>query len=209
MASTSLSGVLTKNSKVDSRIIIDTYAWNRFNPNRQVSLATLTKSAKRAPVTPDSDDEGEDEDEDEYNEDYTDYEDDSGCEEVLVENSLKSLTKDQLLLCSASLKGYSLRNKKWLTFSIGSVKDIEYNENAFESLVLPEDHKELILALTESQVANKETFDDVIQGKGKGMIMLLSGPPGVGKTLTAESGECIRPLSIPSNSNKTTQWPKV
>lgn len=54
--------------------------------------------------------------------------------------------------------------------------------------MLPHEHKELILALTESQVENKEHFDDVIQGKGKGMIMLLSGPPGVGKTLTAESG---------------------
>ena len=47
------------------------------------------------------------------------------------------------------------------------MKDIQWNAGAFESLVLPEDHKELILALTESQIENKETFDDVIQGKGK------------------------------------------
>ena len=69
------------------------------------------------------------------------------------------------------------------------MKGIKCNEDAFDSLVLPEDHKEPILALTESQVAHKETFDDVIQGKGKGTIMLLSGPPGVGKTSTAESSE--------------------
>ena len=98
-----------------------------------------------------------------------------------------SLTTTQLLMCSASLKGYSLKNKKWLIFSIDSVRDIKFNRGAFDSLVLPSDHKELILALTESQVKNKETFDDVIQGKGKGMVLLLSGPPGVGKTLTAES----------------------
>jgi len=49
-----------------------------------------------------------------------------------------------------------------VTFYIGSVGDIMWNDAAFESLVLPSDHKELILALTESQVANKETFDDVI-----------------------------------------------
>ena len=98
-----------------------------------------------------------------------------------------SLTDDQLLLCSASLRGYSLRNKKWLQFSIDCVSGIKWNKSAFENLVLPSDHKELILALTESQVQSKDSFDDGIQGKGKGLIMLLSGPPGVGKTLTAEA----------------------
>ena len=178
---------------MDSRIIIDTYAWNRFNPNKQVNLAALAKSNKKAVVvdgSEDYDDEDEDEDDD-YDEDC--YSEDDDAEEIGSVEGDKSapepLTDDQLLLCVASLKGYSLRNKKWLTFSIGSVKDIKWNEGAFDSLVLPEDHKELILALTESQAAHKETFDDVIQGKGKGMIMLLSGPPGVGKTLTAESGK--------------------
>lgn len=127
-----------------------------------------------------------------------------------AKHTLATLTKYQLLICSASLKGYSLRNKKWLTFSIGSVKDIKYNEGAFDSLILPDDHKELILALTESQVANKETFDDVIQGKGKGMIMLLSGPPGVGKTLTAESGKSSPPPSqLHLSDIVTTQSPKA
>jgi hypothetical protein len=199
---------------VDSRIILDTYAWNRFNPNKQVHLATLTKSNRtltkpnrKAAVVEDSDDydeydEDDDDDDDDNDEndddDEGDYETSCYSEEDSIEyegqfegekNAPAPLTDDQLLLCGASLKGYSLRDKKWLTFSVGSVKDIKWNEGAFDSLVLPEDHKELILALTESQVAHKDTFDDVIQGKGKGMIMLLSGPPGVGKTLTAESGE--------------------
>ena len=101
--------------------------------------------------------------------------------------SSTGLTETQLLMCRSSLRGYSLKTKKWLTFSISGVSPIQFSTTAFENLVLPSDHKELILALSESQTQNKESFDDIIKGKGKGMIMLLSGPPGVGKTLTAES----------------------
>ncbi|KAL8727171.1 MAG: hypothetical protein Q9166_006208 [cf. Caloplaca sp. 2 TL-2023] len=168
---------------VDSRIILDTYAWNRFNPNRQVCLNTLSQPRKQD--TNDGSSSSEDEYSD-YGDDELDVDFPDGVEQP-GQARQQSLTKDQLLLCSPTLKGYSLKNKKWLTFVISSVGDIKWNDGAFESLVLPSDHKELILALTESQVANKDTFDDVIQGKGRGMIMLLSGPPGVGKTLTAES----------------------
>jgi SpoVK/Ycf46/Vps4 family AAA+-type ATPase len=72
-------------------------------------------------------------------------------------------------------------------FFVDFVEEIEWDENAFSSLVLPEDTKDLLMSFVDSQVQNKSAFDDVIQGKGKGIIMLLSGPPGVGKTLTAES----------------------
>ena len=74
-----------------------------------------------------------------------------------------------------------------MDFWVDLVKDITWNDNAFNGLVLPADQKELIMSFAEAQVQNRQTFDDVIQGKGKGIILLLSGPPGVGKTLTAES----------------------
>lgn len=109
--------------QVDSRIIIDTYAWNRFNPNRQVSLSALGKAKKSPRITgEDSDDDYDDEDEEydyEYDEDDSDdeYEDlqDARCGPSNNEKLLASLSKDQLLLCSTSLKGYSLKNKKWRT----------------------------------------------------------------------------------------------
>lgn len=68
-----------------------------------------------------------------------------------------------------------------------NVTDIVWNNQAFSSLVLPEDTKDLVRAFAHSQIQQEQEFDDVIQGKGKGVIMLLSGPPGVGKTLTAEA----------------------
>jgi SpoVK/Ycf46/Vps4 family AAA+-type ATPase len=83
---------------------------------------------------------------------------------------------------------WAIRTKHFaVSFSVDLVQEIVWDEHAFEKLVISQDCKDLILAVTESQVQHKENFDDVIQGKGKGMIMLLSGPPGVGKTLTAES----------------------
>ena len=103
------------------------------------------------------------------------------------ESEVPALTSDQHLICTNTLKGYALKDKKWATLFIEKVQDIKWSEHAFSRLVLPEDQKEIILALTESQREHRTEFEDVIQGKGMGMIMLLSGPPGVGKTLTAES----------------------
>lgn len=91
------------------------------------------------------------------------------------------------MLAVPYVRGYALKTKKWLTFFLTNILPIKFSEKAFASLVLPAEQKELILAFVESQVKNKDSFDDIIAGKGRGMIFMLSGPPGVGKTLTAES----------------------
>ncbi|KAI1814995.1 ATPase [Poronia punctata] len=96
------------------------------------------------------------------------------------------LTPYHHMLCRSRTSGYSLKLKKWLDFYVDNVGEITWNTDAFDRLVLPEDQKELILAFSESQM-EETAFDDVISGKGKGVICLLSGPPGVGKTLTAEA----------------------
>ena len=86
------------------------------------------------------------------------------------------------------VRGYALKNKKWNWFFVSEITSIVFNDNAFSSLVLPEQQKELVNAFVECQINNQdEQFDDIIAGKGRGIILLLSGPPGVGKTLTAES----------------------
>ncbi|KAL9570764.1 hypothetical protein ACKAV7_005101 [Fusarium commune] len=81
-------------------------------------------------------------------------------------------------------------------FDIELVKDVVWSSTAFDQLVLPHDYKRIIQAFVGAQMSGLDSFDDVIKGKGRGIIMLLSGEPGTGKTLTAESvAEIIqRPL---------------
>jgi len=81
------------------------------------------------------------------------------------------------------------------------VNYIKFQEKAFDQLVLAEDKKELIRAVArnagggskddlDSDSENDEDNDiglDVVANKGAASIFLLSGPPGCGKTLTAEA----------------------
>lgn len=172
---------------VDSRIIIDTFAYGKFNPNSLQHLNPLKIKSKAAVETPDdSDDEGSSYESEEQEEDEDSY---VGSHESVAGKEVRRipLTDEQVIHCASLLKGYALKTKQWLSFFVDSVSEITWNDEAFSNLVLPEDQKELILAFAESQVKFKDTFDDVISGKGKGIIMLLSGGPGIGKTLTAES----------------------
>ncbi|EKG19303.1 ATPase AAA+ type core [Macrophomina phaseolina MS6] len=200
---------------VNSRIIIDTYAFNRFNPNRKVRATRIKTLAMQPQVLSDEED-------DEDYDCYSDSDDSSDDERDLVkppapvtpasgEPTEKGLSEDQLLICTDILRGYSLKDKKWMKFPIGGVKEIEWNEQAFDSLVAPPEQKDLILAFAQTQAKNKDCFDDVISGKGRGIIMLLSGPPGVGKTLTAESvAEVMKvPLFVMSAGDLGTEPSEV
>ncbi|KAK4184397.1 putative nucleotidase [Podospora australis] len=97
------------------------------------------------------------------------------------------LTELQLLICSSSVLGYDFKDKAWRNFDVERIVDIEENPEPFDSLVLPDGYKDLILSFVENQLKDGEQFDDVINGKGGGLVMLLAGSSGVGKTLTAES----------------------
>ncbi|KAJ3960678.1 hypothetical protein N0V92_002689 [Colletotrichum tropicale] len=82
--------------------------------------------------------------------------------------------------------GFDLRRKKWVDVEVDQIRDVFWNEHAFKSLVADEDMKMLILALVTNQIDAKRGTD-VIDNKGNGLIMLLHGSPGTGKTFTAES----------------------
>jgi Cdc6-like AAA superfamily ATPase len=94
-----------------------------------------------------------------------------------------------LLLLPHSIRGFGLDDKKWRTLNIENIREIEWNEYAFERrLVLNPKKKELIKALITVHIGNSNNkTSDIIEGKGNGLIVLLHGGPGTGKTLTAET----------------------
>lgn len=102
----------------------------------------------------------------------------------------EKMTEEDLFLCSPTVLGFSFSDKLWVELSVSHISDIEWDTGAFDSLVLPEAQKRIVRALVEShskQSSKKGSgFDDFIKGKGKGLVAVLHGRPGVGKTLTAE-----------------------
>ncbi len=116
----------------------------------------------------------------------------------------EELGEDERILLPCSVHGFVLRSRKWRTFNIDDVDDMKYS-SGFDDLVLPPGHKETVEALVKRHSRGTETSGtktevkssmDLVTGKGKGLIILLHGAPGVGKTSTAEcvADKTERPL---------------
>ena len=124
-----------------------------------------------------------------------------------------SLPDDYVMLLPYRIYGYAVLNRKWFPLNVNFVEDIPADQvrksaASYEDLVLPKGHKRTLEALVTNQVRDprqrpkeeKQDFDefqmDFVKGKGKGLIILLHGAPGVGKTSTAEcvAAQLQRPL---------------
>ncbi|KZZ95306.1 ATPase, AAA-type, core [Moelleriella libera RCEF 2490] len=102
-----------------------------------------------------------------------------------ISDRLEELTDEEKLTVNPVLIGFCLHSKTWGRFAISCLSDVEWDDTIIDSLVLPADQKQFIRVLVESHA--NSSFDDVVRDKGKGLVGLLAGPPGVGKTLTAEA----------------------
>ncbi|KAG9854832.1 P-loop containing nucleoside triphosphate hydrolase protein, partial [Aureobasidium melanogenum] len=93
-----------------------------------------------------------------------------------------------LLTLPAKVPGFGFHNKRWVDLSVGNIKEVSWDKNAFQKLVMNGQKKDLLEALVVAQGDRSHNkVRDVIEGKSNGLILLLHGPPGTGKTLTAES----------------------
>jgi hypothetical protein len=92
----------------------------------------------------------------------------------------------EYLLCPSTIPVFTLEEQDWMIVGVEDICDADWSKDAFERLVLSGEKKNHLKRLTAAHSKYKERrSNDLIKGKGKGLVMLFHGPPGVGKTLTA------------------------
>ncbi|RWA05708.1 hypothetical protein EKO27_g9393 [Xylaria grammica] len=114
---------------------------------------------------------------------------------MLSPREATDLEDEDLMLLPCSVHGFVLRNRQWVTLRVSDLSEPQFS-NSFDDLMLPERHKSSIQALVQvhenAVTRTGKTFQaigssiDLVKGKGVGLILLLHGEPGVGKTSTAE-----------------------
>jgi AAA+ superfamily predicted ATPase len=92
---------------------------------------------------------------------------------------------DELLAVPSTIMAHNLQEKVWRELLVDQITGINWNKQAFKDLVAEPETKELVQALVMKQI-NARRLTDFVAGKGNGLIMLLHGAPGTGKTFTAE-----------------------
>ncbi|KAF4945605.1 hypothetical protein FGADI_11786 [Fusarium gaditjirri] len=94
---------------------------------------------------------------------------------VAVEESFNVSRVDFDLLYPALVPAFSLKKKTWLWVLSDQLRDVAWNMAAFNSLQLEKETKHLVQALVKGHKANSTAFDDVVSGKGQGLVFLLHG----------------------------------
>lgn len=90
----------------------------------------------------------------------------------------------QLMLCPPYTHGFSLILKQWYRFSVDSLSETNWDKSALDSVIIDEHRKDVLKALVLAHEFPSGAVDLFTQ-KGKGLVVLLYGSPGTGKTMTA------------------------
>lgn len=118
----------------------------------------LTETAKLSTVDPDEDE----------------FTDDEGKPEPTI---------DVALPLKPYIYVFDLDKHRWVDLHVANLQEYPWDKTLMSKLILPEDHKNLLGVLMSK---SGENIGDIIRGKMSGVIVLATGAPGAGKTLTAE-----------------------
>ncbi|KAF7561033.1 hypothetical protein G7046_g3103 [Stylonectria norvegica] len=109
------------------------------------------------------------------------------------------LRDDDLVLLPKRMFAYALRERRFMPIDLNLLKPVRREPGVFENLRIQPEYKDIVRGLVMSHfqkkvlerryadAATEGPGQDLIQGKGRGLVVLLHGVPGVGKTATAEA----------------------
>ena len=114
-------------------------------------------------------------------------------------NVLDLRDREDLVLLPKRMFAYALRERRFIAVNTKFLQPIRREQGVFESLKIAKNYKDIVRGLVVSHFQKKDLErryadvptegpgQDLIQGKGRGLVVLLHGVPGVGKTATAEA----------------------
>ncbi|KAF2141541.1 uncharacterized protein K452DRAFT_308644 [Aplosporella prunicola CBS 121167] len=99
----------------------------------------------------------------------------------------EALNDDHRFLLCPVMVGFSLANKSWQPLNVDFMTDVPFPKKTPDANIEAE-NLNIIKALSYRQTKSKLAWSaDFIKNKGEGVVVLLHGPPGVGKTYTVET----------------------
>ncbi|KAL2840807.1 P-loop containing nucleoside triphosphate hydrolase protein [Aspergillus pseudoustus] len=101
----------------------------------------------------------------------------------------QNLCESNFLVACPSVCCFSFKEKIFLECAVSAIGNVDWSPKSLDCLQIPSQTQTLLLSMAKTRLGLIPTlpFDDVIDGKGQGLNILLDGPPGVGKTFTVEA----------------------
>ena len=152
----------------DGRVVVDTKTYHRLNTNYAFNI-TAFKSDDDQPAKRRKNRTRE------YGNIYDEDDDDNTETMELIPDDkpqLDALTDEQCMLANSMVRGFSFAEKRWFDFFIEKLTPPGWNPDCFDQLVLPATQKDLVRALVTTHTQSSSGFDDIVKGKGKGLIMV-------------------------------------
>ena len=98
--------------------------------------------------------------------------------------------EEDYALFPRQVSGFALNYHKWVNMNVDKLQCRKHDSQLWDRLQLPVGYKDALLSLLEVHVRPEGSMQpnfDLVKDKGTGTVVLLHGPPGVGKTSTAEA----------------------
>lgn len=97
--------------------------------------------------------------------------------ELDASNGPDILSDEECLIAGCKVPGFLFSERRWLMLQLDDIQPVRWNRGCFDALVLPQAQKDLVEALISrhSERDGVAEVEDVVKGKGKGLIFALHG----------------------------------